>query len=41
MALEEATRHCGAKRKTLTVLNTSEAYGHFEGGTVDLVFACQ
>lgn len=41
MALEEATRHCGTRGKTLQVVNTSDAYGHFEGGTVDLVFACR
>lgn len=41
MALEEATRHCRTQGKTLHVANTSDAYGHFEGGTVDLVFACQ
>ena len=40
MALQEATAKCGAMRKNLHVINSSESYGHFEGGTVDLIFAC-
>lgn len=41
MALEEATRHCSQQGKALQVENAREAYGHFEGGTVELTFACQ
>lgn len=40
MALDEATRHCEAQRKVLRVIKSSEDYGHFEGGTVDLHFTC-
>src|SRR4051812_22773001 len=40
MALTEATHHCEGQGKTLRVINSSEAYGHFEGGTVELTFAC-
>ena len=39
-ALKEATRYCVGQQKTLHVLNISESYNHFEGGTVDLVFSC-
>ncbi|HVS26748.1 MAG TPA: hypothetical protein VHE58_05555 [Burkholderiales bacterium] len=41
MALEEATRHCDAQRRALRVIKSTENYGHFEGGTVDLVFSCE
>ena len=41
MALEEATQHCQAQQKNLHVITSSENYGHFEGGTVDLVFNCE
>jgi hypothetical protein len=41
MALEEATRHCAAQRKVVRVLRSSDAYGHFEGGTVDMTFSCE
>lgn len=41
MALEDATRYCGIQQKALRVINFSEAYGHFEGGTVDLIFSCE
>jgi len=40
MALEDATRHCQSQGKALRVVSSKENYGHFEGGTVDLVFAC-
>ncbi len=40
MALEDETRHCQSQGKTLRVLSSKENYGYFEGGTVDLVFAC-
>jgi hypothetical protein len=40
MALEDATRYCEAQQKKLRVINSSESYGHFEGGTVDLIFGC-
>lgn len=40
MALEEATQHCSQSGKTLKVINTSESYGHFEGGRVDMTFSC-
>lgn len=41
LALEEATRHCEAQRKALRVVRSSEDYGHFEGGTVDMTFSCE
>lgn len=41
MALEDATRHCDAQRKAVRVIKSTENYGHFEGGTVDLVFSCE
>jgi len=41
MALEEATHHCEAQRKVLRVIKSTEDYGHFEGGTVDLLFSCE
>jgi len=41
MALEEATRYCEGQRKVLRVIRSSEDYGHFEGGTVDLIFGCE
>lgn len=41
MALEEATRHCESQRKVVRVLRSSEDYGHFEGGTVDMTFSCE
>lgn len=40
MALEEATRHCSQTGKALKVVNSSESYGHFEGGRVDMTFTC-
>jgi len=40
MALEEATRFCDGQRKALRVIKSSEAYSHFEGGTIDLIFSC-
>jgi hypothetical protein len=40
MALEDATRHCQGQGKALRVISSKENYGHFEGGTVDMVFAC-
>ena len=40
MALEEATRHCSQTGKTVKVINSSESYGHFEGGRVDMTFTC-
>jgi hypothetical protein len=41
IALRDATKHCQAQNKTLHVINSSESYGHFEGGTVDLTFSCE
>ena len=41
MALSEGTRYCERQGKALHVLNSQESYGHFEGGTVDLVFTCE
>jgi len=41
MALEEGTQHCEAQHKALHVIKSSEDYGHFEGGTVDLLFSCE
>ncbi|HDT6077952.1 hypothetical protein NG896_09525 [Aeromonas veronii] len=41
MALEEATAHCQKEGKRLNLLNQSEGYGHFEGGTIDLQFSCE
>ena len=41
MALEQATRHCDTQHKALHVLRSSEDYGHFEGGTVDMTFSCE
>ena len=41
MALEDATRHCAGQQKLLRVINSSEKYGHFEDGTVDLKFSCE
>jgi len=41
MALEEATGYCGKQGKVLRVIKSSEDYGHFEGGTVDLLFSCE
>ena len=41
MAFEEATAHCEKEGKKLKVLDKSEGYGHFEGGTVDLKFSCE
>jgi len=40
MALEEATRHCSQSGKSLKVVNSSESYGHFAGGRVDMTFTC-
>jgi len=40
MALEEATRHCSQSGKTVNITNSSESYGHFEGGLVDMTFTC-
>ena len=40
MALEEATRYCQSQGKALRIVSSKENYGHFEGGTVDLIFAC-
>ncbi len=40
MALEDATRHCNALGKVVRVIKSTENYGHFEGGTVDMLFAC-
>lgn len=41
MVLEEATRHCESQKKAVRVLRSSEDYGHFEGGTVDMTFSCE
>lgn len=41
MALEEATRYCEGQKKRLRVANSTERYGHFEGGTVELTFSCE
>lgn len=41
MALEQATRYCETQHKALRVLRSSEDYGHFEGGTVDMTFSCE
>ena len=41
MAQEEATRHCESQRKVVRVIKSSEDYGHFEGGTVDMTFSCE
>ena len=41
MALGQATQHCATQRKVLRVLQSSEDYGHFEGGTVDMTFSCE
>jgi hypothetical protein len=40
MALAEATRFCDACGGTLRIVKSSDHYGHFEGGTVDLTFTC-
>ena len=40
MALEEATQHCSKSGKTVKVMNSSESYGHFQGGRVDMTFTC-
>ena len=39
-ALSEATKHCAAQGKGLCTVNSESNYGHFEGGTVTLIFAC-
>lgn len=41
MALEEATVHCQNEGRKLKLLEQSEGYGHFEGGTVNLQFSCE
>lgn len=41
MALQEATAYCTKQGATLKVLTSAEDYGHFEGGTVDMRFACE
>lgn len=40
MALEDATGHCAAQGRVVRVIQSTENYGHFEGGTVDMLFAC-
>jgi hypothetical protein len=39
MALEDATQRCGAQGKVVRVIKSTENYGHFEGGTDDMLFA--
>lgn len=41
MALKEATNHCAKQGKNLKVISSTEDYGHFEGGTVDMRFSCE
>lgn len=41
MALKEATDYCAKQGTTLKVLSSTEDYGHFEGGTVDMRFSCE
>jgi hypothetical protein len=41
MALDEATQTCASKDKKLRVISSTSHYGHFEGGTVDLIFTCE
>ena len=41
MALSEATEYCVKQGGSLKVLKTSESYGHFEGGRVDVTFTCE
>lgn len=41
MALEEATRHCSTQGRSLQIIDSKEAYGHFSGGTVGLTFSCK
>ena len=41
MAMKEATAHCSKSKQIVSVINSEESYGHFEGGRVDLTFSCQ
>ena len=41
MALKEATDYCAKRGANLTVISSTEDYGHFEGGTVDMRFSCE
>lgn len=41
MAFKEATDYCAKQGATLKVLKSTEDYGHFEGGTVDMRFSCE
>lgn len=41
MALKEATDYCAKQGANLKVLTSTEDYGHFEGGTVDMRFSCE
>ncbi len=42
MALKQATDFCRAHGgKRLRVIKSSDDYGHFQGGTVDLTFTCE
>lgn len=41
MALREATDYCAKQGGALKVLSSAEDYGHFEGGTVNMRFACE
>ena len=40
MALSEANAHCQKIGKVPNVLHSSDSYGHFEGGRVDMTFNC-
>lgn len=40
MALSEANTHCQKMGKVPNVLQSSDSYGHFEGGRVDMTFNC-
>ena len=41
MALKEATDYCVKQGATLKVIASTEDYGHFEGGTIDMRFTCE
>jgi len=41
MAMEQATETCAAQGKKLLVISSKDDYGHFQGGIVDLTFACE
>lgn len=40
MAMKEATEYCAKRNAELRVVSSTENYGHFEGGTVNMKFAC-